>query len=247
MARRLRAPSIARPSLLSLSSLRLRGTADTADRSVGDRPAGLGIPAFNLLSETGSEPPRRHRQATVAAAAVAALVVASGLGWAYAWASADLAETRAAYDAARVNLAALDVPAAPPAEKTQVRLREERDVRKTALASALASRIAWDRVLREASLVIPEDVWLTSLSANVQPAPAPAPAAAGGGEQGSTRLMIDGYTRSQRSVARLLARLTIVPAFRSVQLLGSTRTVVAKQEVFKFSLAATLKSPERTA
>ncbi len=238
--RRLRAPLVARLSGSSVLSLPLRRKADTG-RFAG--PRGLGIPAFNLLSDGGSEPPPHGRPAAVAAAGLAALVVASGLGWAYAWASADLAETRASYDAARVKLAALDVPVAPPAEKSLVRLREERDLRKTALASALSTRIAWDRVLREVSLVIPEDVWLTSLSANVQPESAPDSASAAAAA--STKLLVDGYTRSQRSVARLLARLSIVPAFRSVQLLGSTRTVVAKQEVFKFSLAATLKSPER--
>ena len=241
--RQVRAPSFGRFSLPPFLPLRRKG--EGGQRAAAERPAPTSIPAFNLLGN-GSEPPRRHRHAVLAGTAVGALVVVSAVGWAYAWASADLAETRASYDAARVELAALDVPTAPPAEKSHVRLLEERDLRKTALASALATRVAWDRVLRELSLVIPEDVWLTSISANPQAGSTPDATGAGAGEAAPT-LLVDGYTRSQRSVARVLARLSIVPAFRSVQLLGSTRTVVAKQEVFKFSLAATLKLPEQPA
>ena len=54
-------------------------------------------------------------------------------------------------------------------------LAAEKGARVGALSAALTSRIAWDRVLRQVSLVLPEDVWLTSLSATAPTAAAPAP------------------------------------------------------------------------
>ncbi len=46
--------------------------------------------------------------------------------------------------------------------------------------SALQSRVAWDRILREISSILPEDVWLTNslraVAAGGHGAPAPAPA-----------------------------------------------------------------------
>ena len=39
--------------------------------------------------------------------------------------------------------------------------------RSLALASALGKRVAWDRILRRFALVLPDDVWLTSLTGTV--------------------------------------------------------------------------------
>src|SRR5213075_2932669 len=44
--------------------------------------------------------------------------------------------------------------------KTVLTQREQRSL---ALASAIGKRVAWDRILRRMALVMPDDVWLTSL------------------------------------------------------------------------------------
>ncbi|MDQ3865788.1 MAG: hypothetical protein M3304_03010, partial [Actinomycetota bacterium] len=62
---------MARLSESSVLSLPLRRKADTGRRLAGERPAGLGIPAFNLLSDGGNEPPPRRRHAVAAAAGLA--------------------------------------------------------------------------------------------------------------------------------------------------------------------------------
>ena len=70
----------------------------------------------------------------------------------------------------------------------------------------LGQRVAWDRLLREVSQVVPSDVWLIQLNAL---APSLAPVAAGGAPpQG---FIVTGCTYSQDSVARFLARLSVVP------------------------------------
>ncbi len=208
------------------------------------------MPAFNLLPTEGQRQPLQRAHAATAGTAVGALVVLAAVGWVYALANADLAETRASYDALRNEVASLDVTAAPPAEKGRAKLIEERTQRKSALASALAKRVAWDRILRELSLVIPEDVWLASVSAKLpQTDPSAEASVESGGDAAeastpSTLLMVSGYTRSQRGVARLLGRLSLVPAFAAVHLISSTEVEIGGQKVMNFSLAASLKPPE---
>src|ERR1700750_1096944 len=56
--------------------------------------------------------------------------------------------------------------------KTQTALAADKQARVTALTTALSRRVAWDRIFRELSLVLPSDVWLTTVSAK-----APVPSA----------------------------------------------------------------------
>jgi Tfp pilus assembly protein PilN len=96
---------------------------------------------------------------------------------------------------------------------------QERSDRVAALAVALQGRTAFDRVLREISLVMPRDVWLTQLEAKA-PAPAvPLPGAAPTPQTGAAKgVTIQGATYSHDSVASLLARLAVVPSLQDVQL-----------------------------
>src|SRR6476660_2678657 len=69
------------------------------------------------------------------------------------------------------ELAAIPVPAQSQLQQ-QDALVADKQARVAALNTALSRRIAWDRILREFALVLPDDVWLLSLSAA-----APTPAA----------------------------------------------------------------------
>jgi Tfp pilus assembly protein PilN len=120
-------------------------------------------------------------------------------------------------------------------------LAAERDQRLTALNDAMVKRLAWDRVLREVSLVMPDDVWLSSL-------------AAGGATTGTTTsettttptatqtLTFNGFTYSQESVARLLTRLALVPELDNVKLQTSSVTAVGSQQIYGFTILADLIS-----
>jgi Tfp pilus assembly protein PilN len=100
----------------------------------------------------------------------------------------------------------MPAPAAPPEAETT--LPELRTTRVAALASALGQRVAWDRLLREVSQVVPNDVWLVTLNAQ---APVPGAAAAATPGTASQTFTVTGCTYSQDSVARFLARLDVVP------------------------------------
>jgi Tfp pilus assembly protein PilN len=130
---------------------------------------------------------------------------------------------------ARLSLVKKPVAVAPKAVHTKPiipvpAVTSEEQPRLAAISTAMSTRIAWDRILREFSLVLPSDITLTSLTMNAPAAPvatvpgaAPAPPA--GGAQG---LSIGGKAFSHDGVARLLSRLMLIPDLTNVTLASST-------------------------
>lgn len=138
-------------------------------------------------------------------------------------------------DALRAQIAA--IPVAPVKDTSaQDALAAEQGARVGALSSALAERVAWDRVLRQISLVLPEDVWLTNLSAAAADPAVPA-AAPGSG------LTLTGSTYSQNGVARFLSRLAVIPDLANVRLQSSQSALVKERELVTFTILADLRRP----
>ena len=151
----------------------------------------------------------------IVGAALGVIVVAS-LAGGYLMQSAKVADARRGLDAAKVQLAKTPLPPPPPKQPVALTaVMSQEQPRLEAVAGALSQRIAWDRILREFSLVLPNDVWLSSLQLT-------APAAAAGAASG-TGLTISGSTYSYDSVARLLSRLSLIPDLTQVTL-GTTTT-----------------------
>jgi Tfp pilus assembly protein PilN len=138
----------------------------------------------------------------------------------------------------KAQLAAL--PAPPPGPTAaEVQLAGEQTKRLAALQSALQTRVAWDRVLREFSLVLPEDVWLTQLSLKSPVSPSTnTPPDSGGAPTGFT---IEGSTYSHDAVARLLSRLSVVPDLTNVQLVSSSVASTNGQITVHFNIAADIR------
>jgi len=120
----------------------------------------------------------------------------------------------------------------------------KREQRSLALASALSKRVAWDRILRRFALVLPNDVWLTSLTGTVplDPAATTATTAPSALPAPATELTISGQTYSQESVARFLERLSVVPDLTDVQLQSSTSSSIAGQNVVSFTIVANIRN-----
>jgi Tfp pilus assembly protein PilN len=135
----------------------------------------------------------------------------------------------------KAQLAAIPPPKAPPVT-VRPELTAEQDARRTALDEALGQRVSWDTVLRELSLVLPEDVWLRSLSAKS------AAATAASTDQPTsatpTGLLMSGYTYSQEGVARLLTRLALVPHLANVQLQSSSSSTLGSRSIVGFTVGA---------
>jgi Tfp pilus assembly protein PilN len=194
--------------------------------------------AVNLL-------PRDHRQRTVRKESLPVLVgacsgvlVAAVLGSMFMMNGGKIAAQQRKVDDLERRYDALPPPPAGPSAAQQ-QLAGQQSARVTALSAALASRVAWDRVFREFSLVLPEDVWLTTLTAKSPISPATnTPSSAGGAP---SQFTIQGRTYSHDGVARLLSRLQVVPDLTNVQLLSSTLSKVGGQDVVEFSIAADIR------
>ena len=188
--------------------------------------------AVNLLPKDDGRKggPSFRDNPLVIGGAVGTVLVTAVLAAMFLTASTSVADNEKHRDAVQAELAATPVPA--PTVPGTSELEQEKNARIGALSAALSGRLAWDRVLREVSLVLPDDVWLSSLSAT-------APVGASGTTAGFS---INGRTYSHDGVARLLARLSVVPHLSNVQLLhSSVATSNTGRKVVEFSISASVK------
>jgi Tfp pilus assembly protein PilN len=163
------------------------------------------VRAVNLLPGDIAGGGRKVPPLPVLVACVGAVLVAAVTAVMFLSASSNVAAKRRALEQTQAQYNAIPAPAAESPVVSQ--LPQQRQTRVTALATALGQRVAWDRLLREVSQVVPSDVWLVTLNA-LSPALAPASASASSATQG---FIVTGCTYSQDSVARFLARLQVVP------------------------------------
>jgi Tfp pilus assembly protein PilN len=185
--------------------------------------------AVNLL-------PRESRSSRSVTAQNLPAVVGGGLGFivvaalaaGYLSASSKVGAAQHDLTAAQAQLASTPVPPAPtaPVNTTPTAALAEQAPRLQAVSSALSQRIAWDRVLREFSFVLPTDVWLQSVSLT-------APV----GGVSTNGFSINGSTSSYESVARLLSRMYLVPDLSDVAL----TSISGSGKLVAFTIAASVK------
>jgi Tfp pilus assembly protein PilN len=182
--------------------------------------------AVNLLPGEGSRAARGPRPAALAGA-VAGVVVVALVGGGNLVQSSRLASAQKALNAAKIQLSDTPLPpAAPKVTPPPPAVAEQMQPRLQAVSSALSTRIAWDRILREFSLILPSDVQLSSLALTVP--------AAGASTQG---LELQGMTFSYDDVARLLSRMQLIPDLTDVTL-GTTSV---SENVVSFTVNAGVK------
>jgi Tfp pilus assembly protein PilN len=187
--------------------------------------------AVNLLPKD-VEAPKQGPSTIVVAVGATAVLAAALLAIGRVSADSSVSDQQSALVAAQADLASL--PALPTQPSSSSAIPQERAARVAALSAALTTRVAWDRVLREISLVLPDDVWLTQLNGQV-------PGSAGVVGQTGQGLHLTGYTYSQASVARLLSRLQVIPDLSGVTLNKSSAATIGKRAVVQFDVGADLK------
>ena len=175
---------------------------------------------------------------------IAAVLLSALLSVLFLSASGKVKDKQAQLTQLQDELAAMPTPDASKV-RTQSALATDKQTRVQALNVALSRRVAWDRIFRELSLVLPDDVWLATLSAKapVSSSVAETPAATTGTAVAATEFTLDGYTYSHAAVARLLSRLAVVPDLVNVQLQQSTLTKVGTAQVVHFVIAADVRKP----
>jgi Tfp pilus assembly protein PilN len=188
--------------------------------------------AVNLLPpDASARKSFRSEDPAVVVGSALGVIVLIALGAGFMSVHAKVGSEQKKLDAARTQLAQLSlvkptgvspqrhvaqrpiVPVPPVTSEEQPRL--------AAITTAMSSRIAWDRILREFSLVLPSDVTVTALTlaAPAAPALAGSPATAAPAMQG---LSLTGTATSNDGVARLLTRLMLIPDLTNVTLANSS-------------------------
>jgi Tfp pilus assembly protein PilN len=127
--------------------------------------------AVNLLPGQDSGESKRP-PVPILVGCVGSVVVAAVLAMMFLSASSQVAQHRSAFQRLQAEYAA--IPAPPPPSPVVAQLPQQRQTRTTALATVLGQRVAWDRLLREVSQVVPSDVWLVTLNAQAPSSAVPA-------------------------------------------------------------------------
>jgi Tfp pilus assembly protein PilN len=199
--------------------------------------------AVNLLPrDTTQKSAVKKEQIPFVVGGCVGLVVTALIASQYLSQSGKVASERQTLQDLKAQLAALPAPPPGPTPQ-QTRLVGEQTTRLTALQAALQSRVAWDRVLRKFSLVLPEDVWLTQLSLKSPVSPATNVAPEGSGAP--TGFSIEGSTYSHDAVARLLSRLSVVSDLTNVQLISSSAEIIEGQSIVKFNISADIRDAKQ--
>jgi Tfp pilus assembly protein PilN len=200
--------------------------------------------AVNLLPKDDAQRGRRQQNLPALISTALVVLVTGLVGVLYFSAKSTSTTKQLELEDAQAELALLPTPSELAAQTAgQRKLASERQARIAALSIALGHRVAWDRVLREISLVLPDDVWLTQLAAfspkppTGQAAPVTAPGAV---PQGFT---MAGYTYSHDAVARLITRLSVIPDLQNVWLERSLRTKLVGRHVITFTIRADVRAP----
>jgi Tfp pilus assembly protein PilN len=208
--------------------------------------------SVNLLPRQQVERKRERPEAVILVAAIGGAAVLLALIGGFLLANRSVDRQQQALTSAQAVLAL--TPKHTLSAKTQAyrtNVLNQRQQRSLALASALGKRVAWDRVLRHVTLVMPGDVWLTNIIGNtpldpVDPAtglaPTTTPTTPSAFPAPSTDLTIQGYTYTQAGVARFLERLDVLPDLKNVQLQNSEKAQVGTQTVVNFTIVAAIRN-----
>ena len=185
----------------------------------------------------------RNEDPAVVVGSVLGLVVVIALSAGFLTAHAKATSEQKKETAARIELGKLSLNKRPavhvkkPAKTKPIipvpAVTSEEQPRLAAIAGAMSTRIAWDRILREFSLVLPYDVTISALDMT---APATAAATA---SQGS--LSLSGSAYSHDSVARLLSRLMLIPDLSDVTLASSAAATNSTSAGVQFNISASVK------
>lgn len=184
--------------------------------------------AVNLLPSESKASARRAPQPAVLAAAISGVVAVAVIGGGNLVQTARVASAQKTLNAAKIQLAATPLPPkVPHVIPPPPVVAQEMQPRLAAVSAALSTRIAWDRILREFSLVLPSDIQLSTLGLT-QP---------GSGPSSTSGLQLTGITYSYDGVARLLSRMALVPDLTAVTL----ATTSVSNGVVSFTINAGVK------
>jgi Tfp pilus assembly protein PilN len=153
-------------------------------------------------------------------------------------AGTDMTKKRGQAEDLRAELAAYEASAKQPSvDDKSAALAAERLGRTNALGAALIKRLAWDRLLREIALVVPDEVSLSQIQGS---SPTVAGVTANADGSAVTNLTIIGTTLDEGSVAEFMTRLSAIRELSAVQLKEAGDSPTEENRVV-FTITGTLR------
>jgi Tfp pilus assembly protein PilN len=158
----------------------------------------------------------------------------------YLMAGTDVTKKRGQAEDLRAELAAYQASAKQQTsvDDKSAALAAERLGRTSALSGALIRRLAWDRLLREIALVVPDEVSLSQIQGS---SPTGVGVIANADGSPVTNLTIIGTTLSEGSVAEFMTRLSVIRELSAVQLKEAGDSPTEENRV-AFTITGTLRS-----
>jgi Tfp pilus assembly protein PilN len=182
-----------------------------------------------------------RRVLVTAAAAAGAVIVASGA--AFFQAHSTVSDRRATLDDLKPKVAVAQAEAA-----SAQAARANMQARRTAVTTVTSQRMTWEQVLRDLANVLPGNVRLQNLQAQ-SPTPVSGSALSTTSTTTTTTgttptaFLITGFTGSQKAVARVMDRLSLLPWLSDVSLQQSTRSDTGRgSKAVQFTIGANLSS-----
>lgn len=112
------------------------------------------------------------------------------------------------------------------------------EVRTGAVVGLVTGRVNWERLIRDLSAVMPDDVWLTNLKGQTDVATTPTAATAAAPNVNVATvpqgIHLDGYAYTQDQVAQLMARVATVPGLGEPRLASSEVQAGDEKDVIHF-------------
>jgi Tfp pilus assembly protein PilN len=167
---------------------------------------------------------------------VGAIAVLGGIGF-YGYSlhgqvndvKSDVATATATRDGLRDQLGAFQAAQARDAAQ---------EVRTGAVVGLVTGRVNWERLIRDLSAVMPEQVWLTNLKGQTEVAATPTAATAAAPNVNVATvpqgIHLDGYAYTQEQVAQLMARAATVPGLGEPRLASSEVQAGDQKDVIHF-------------
>jgi Tfp pilus assembly protein PilN len=184
------------------------------------------------------------KRVLVTAAAVAGVVLL-GSGAAFVQAHNTVSDRQATLDGLQEQVGTAQATAA-----SAQAARANVAARRNAVTTVTSQRITWEQVLRDLARVLPANVWLQNLQAQ---SPTPTVSASTASTTSTTTtaptgspptaFVVTGFTSSQKAVARVIDRLSVLPWLSDVSLQQSTRADTGRGGMaVQFTIGANLSS-----
>lgn len=130
-------------------------------------------------------------------------------------------------------------------------IKQQKEKQLSAVTAAYNERVRWSRILDDVAMVIPDDVWLVSINAQIPGTPI---TAAGGQRPSGTAagtdkdVIFEGFTyandthpQSMDSVATFMTRLGLLSSLTDVSLVSAETEKIGERMVIRFKIGAMVK------